>query len=129
MRYTSISVNEPRRDPFRSLFLRIRATADTRCDNRPMLPITLFFVLLAALIGGVWFAVTEEDVTPQTKQSRLGAFTRAVRRVRRTRSSPQATIPSTEESKADDQRGAETSAIYIANSQHPPIPSSSAQKT
>jgi hypothetical protein len=53
-----------------------------------MLATAAFIVSICAFIACVWYAVTHEDLTAGQNQSRLGPLSRALRRVRRRRSSP-----------------------------------------
>ena len=52
-----------------------------------MLSILGFLLLLGILGGGVWFAVSHEDLVTGPEKSRLGALSRALQRVRRGRAS------------------------------------------
>lgn len=84
-----------------------------------MLSITLFLIFLAALVGGVWFAVAEEGgTTPAPKPTRFGAIRRALRRP-----SPQILKPRRPvKSKGDDRAGTAISGVATGESQPPPTP-------
>ncbi len=87
-----------------------------------MLSLTLFLVVLGALLGAVWYAVANEDVMPAAeKKARPHPISRVFRRLRKSRSSPLAAAPpETEELKSSRETEVAGSEVETAAISRPP---------